>query len=362
MSAGRQTLAWLGVLALAILLLWAFSAILLPFVVALALAYLLDPLADRLERRGVGRTLATVLILGVLILGLAGLVAVLEPLLQAQVVTLIDRMPEYVSAVRGYIEATVHRLGAHVDPASVERVRDAAGQAVGGGAGWLGDLAGQLFRGGVALLNLLSLLLITPVVAFYLLRDWDRTAAAFDDLLPREHAATIRRLLREIDARLAGFVRGQLMVSAVLAVWYAVGLTVAGLEFGLIVGLAAGLLSIIPFVGSIGGLIVSVGLALVQFDGLVPVAIVAAIIVVGQIAEGNFLTPKLVGERVGLHPVWVIFALLAGGALLGLVGMLLAVPAAATIAVLVEFAIERYRASSLYTGRPPDGEAGGEGA
>lgn len=362
MSSNRQTLAWLAVIAVTVLLLWAFSAILLPFAAGLAIAYLLDPAADRLERLGCGRTLATALILGALVLVIMGLLAGLVPLLKAQIFALIERLPEYVSAVRDYAETLVYRFTARVDPSSVEQMRDAAGNAVGGGANWLGSFAGDLFQGGMALLNVLSLLVITPVVAFYLLRDWDTTAATLDALLPRQHAATIRRLLREIDMRLAGFVRGQLIVSAVLAAWYSIGLTVAGLEFGLVVGIAGGALSIIPYVGSIGALVVSVILALVQFDGLVPVAIVAAVIVVGQVAEGNFLTPKLVGERVGLHPVWVIFALLAGGAVLGILGMILAVPVAATIAVLVEYAVERYRASALFTGDPPGGEAGGEGA
>ncbi|MBM3560519.1 MAG: AI-2E family transporter [Alphaproteobacteria bacterium] len=358
MSFSRPALFWLAVIAAAGLLLWAISAVLLPFVAGLAIAYLLDPLADRLQRLGCGRTLATLLILGGAALAVLAIMVVAAPLLQAQLLAFIERLPDYVAALRATAEALVHRVGERVDPASAERLRAAVGNLVGSGAGWLAGLAGDVFRGGVALLNLLSLLFITPIVAFYLLRDWDRIAGTVDGLLPRAYAATIRRLLTEIDSRLAGFVRGQLMVAAMLAAWYGGGLTVAGLEFGLIVGLAAGALSIIPFVGSIGGFVVAVALALVQFDSLVPVAIVAAVIVVGQVAEGNFLTPRLVGERVGLHPVWVIFALLAGGALLGLLGMLLAVPVAATVAVLVCYGCERYRASELYTGS----DAGGNGA
>ena len=204
----------------------------------------------------------------------------------------------------------------------------------------------------VALANLLSLLFITPVVAFYLLRDWDRLKNQTNSLLPQRHAETIRQQLALVDRTLAGFVRGQATVCLVLAAYYGIGLTVIGVDFGLVVGIGIGLISFIPYLGSITGFVVSVGIALAQFDSWLPVGLVVGLFAFGQFLEGYVLTPRLVGDRVGLHPVWVIFALLAGGSLFGFVGLLLAVPAAAVIGVLTRFAVLRYRKSRYYQGDP----------
>ena len=255
-------------------------------------------------------------------------------------------------------------LQARLPAEQMEALRQAATQLSGTIARQVGGFVGSVVTGGLFLINLLSLLFITPIVTFYLLRDWDRMMAKLNDLLPLHYADTVREQLALIDRRLAGFVRGQMIVAGILGSFYAIALSLAGLEFGLVIGLAAGAISFIPFVGSVSGFVVSVALALVQFDTWPPVAIVAGIFGVGQLVEGNFLTPKLVGDKVGLHPVWVIFALLAGGSLLGLVGMLLAVPLAAVIGVLVAFAITRYRGSVLYHGAgdiralPPAGDDG----
>ncbi|MGH7186923.1 MAG: AI-2E family transporter, partial [Pseudomonadota bacterium] len=216
---------------------------------------------------------------------------------------------------------------------------------------WTLQALGGLLSGGLALVNILSLLFITPVVTFYLLRDWDRIVKQIDALLPREHAETIREQARLVNETLSGFVRGQATVCFLLGGFYAVALSLAGLDFGLVIGLIAGALSFIPFVGTIFGFVASVGLAFAQFDQWHRIAIVVAIFLVGQFVEGNFLTPKLVGDRVRLHPVWIIFALLAGAALFGFVGLLLAVPVAAVIGVLIRFAVSRYTASPLYGGR-----------
>ena len=211
-----------------------------------------------------------------------------------------------------------------------------------------------------AALSLASLLVITPVVTFYLLRDWDHLVARVDSWLPRHYAGTVRVEVRKVDEILAGFVRGQSSVCVILALFYAIGLTLAGLNFGLVIGLVAGLLSFIPFVGSAVGFVASVGMALVQFDDWLRIGIVAAIFVIGQAVEGNFLTPKLVGDRVGLHPVWVIFALLAGGFLFGFVGVLLAVPVAAVVGVLTRFLMAQYLDSTFHRGDQA-GDAGEAG-
>ncbi len=232
-------------------------------------------------------------------------------------------------------------------------LRSTAGAQVGAIVGWIGAALVRVVSSGVALTNLLSLLFITPVVAFYLLRDWDRLVVQIDALLPRQHRDTVRTQLLEINRNLAGFARGQATVCLVLAIFYATGLSVIGLEFGLVVGLGIGFLSFIPYVGSITGLIVSLGIALAQFPTWGPVGLVLGFFVLGQILEGYVLTPRLVGNRVGLHPVWVIFALLAGGALFGFVGLLLAVPVAAVIGVLIRFAVVQYRDSRYFRGDPP---------
>jgi predicted PurR-regulated permease PerM len=235
-----------------------------------------------------------------------------------------------------------------VDPVVLEQLKGYLAGSADRLFAWATDMIAGLLSGGAAAANTLSLLVITPVVAFYLLRDWDRIARTVDGWLPRAQAPTLRTLAREVDRTLAGFLRGQGTVCLLLGVFYALGLSLVGLDFGLVIGLLAGLLSFIPFVGSIVGLFLSVGLAVLQFDDWLPVAIVAGVFFVGQGLEGYVLTPRLVGRSVGLHPVWVIFAILAGGALFGFVGVLLAVPVAAVVGVGARFALSRYLASPYY--------------
>ena len=364
MRPSRQLGFWAGAFVVAAVLLFALRAILLPFVAGMAIAYLLDPVADRLERWKLSRTLATTIITAAFIVVLVAAIVLLLPLLQSQVLSLVAALPGYAESLRGLLESALTDLQARLPAEQMEALRQAATQLSGTIARQVGGFVGSVVTGGLFLINLLSLLFITPIVTFYLLRDWDRMMAKLNDLLPLHYADTVREQLALIDRRLAGFVRGQMIVAGILGSFYAIALSLAGLEFGLVIGLAAGAISFIPFVGSVSGFVVSVALALVQFDTWPPVAIVAGIFGVGQLVEGNFLTPKLVGDKVGLHPVWVIFALLAGGSLLGLVGMLLAVPLAAVIGVLVAFAITRYRGSVLYHGAgdiralPPAGDDG----
>jgi len=357
-TAERQVRFWLIGLAITIAALYLLRDVLLPFVAGMAVAYFLDPLADRLERAGCSRTVATSLITIVFILALVAASVVLLPLIVDQVRDLVDRIPQYMELFRERVLPRLEGLLARVAPEDMERLRDAVGGYVGEAARWLGRVLKGIVTSGLAIFNLLSLIFITPIVAFYLLRDWDRILVAIDGWLPRHHAEVIRGVLTEIDDRLAGFVRGQGTVCLILGGFYAIALTVIGLDFGLVVGLIAGAISFIPFVGSIVGLVLSVGLALLQFDSWQWVAGTAAIFAFGQAVEGNLLTPKLVGGRVGLHPVWVIFALLAGGALLGFVGVLLAVPLAATVGVLARFGVGQYLKSHLYLG----GGGGGERA
>jgi predicted PurR-regulated permease PerM len=327
---------------------------LLPFVAGMGVAYFLDPVADRLEKWGLSRTLATSLITAVFFAAVIVLLVLLVPLLEGQVVAFIGRLPGYAAALREYAGPLLERLRTIVPAGEMDSLGDAASTYAGQAIKWIGTILASVWSGGVALFQLISLVVITPLVSFYLLRDWDRIVERIDVYLPRESAPTIHDQLSKIDRTLAGFIRGQATVCLILGVFYAVGLSLLGLEFGLLIGLGTGLISFIPYFGMMVGLAVGIGVALAQFSDLGSVALVAAVFAVGQVAEGNFLTPKLVGDRVGLHPVWVIFALLAGGTLFGFTGILLAVPAAAVIGVLVRFVLESYRDSRLYEGLGDD--------
>ncbi|MEE8506115.1 MAG: AI-2E family transporter [Kiloniellales bacterium] len=355
MTVERQIRFWLIGLVIFLVAVFVLRGILLPFIAGMAVAYLLDPTCDRFEKWGMSRTLATTLLTVMFLIVAVTAVLVFVPLLAGQVARLLERTPQYFDALRVQLTALLTILEARVDPAMFEGFQGAMAGTAEKLAGWLTGMLGRLVSGGVALANLFSLILITPVVAFYLLRDWDRLVARVDTWLPRSHVEVIREQAREVDRTLAGFLRGQGAVCLILGSFYAVGLTAAGLDFGLVIGLIAGVLTFIPYFGAIVGLVLSVGLALVQFDDWMRVAIVAGIFVIGQVIEGNFLTPKLVGESVGLHPVWVIFGLFAGGALFGFVGVLLAIPITAVVGVGARFALTRYMQSPYYRageGRP----------
>ena len=356
MPGERRTVYWLVGLAAFIAALYALSAILLPFVAGIAIAYLLDPVTDVLEKWRLPRWAAAALVtFGSILVVVAG-VLLLIPLLQTQLLDFVERIPQYADLVRERAMRLLEFLQARLSAAEMDALRAKIGAFAGRDAiAWLGGVLGGLWGGGVALLNVLSLMVITPIVTFYLLRDWDLLVARIDGWLPRRHADVIREQMRLIDRSLSGFVRGQLMVCLMLGVFYAIGLTVVGLDFGLVIGLATGLVSFVPYFGMLAGFVVGIGVAVAQFGSWVPVALVAAVFVIGQFVEGNFVTPRVVGNRIGLHPVWLIFALLAGGALFGFTGLLLAVPVAAVLGVLVRFSLERYLASEAYRGRGPGG-------
>ena len=354
----RQVLFWLGATAGLVLFLYVFSSILLPFLAGMILAYFLDPVADWLERRGLSRLAATILILVMFVIVLVLALMLIIPVLATQLADFLGRLPDYLSRLQALVTGfdpdwLSETLG--VDPASL---RDGLNSLLTQGAGFLSALFASIWSSGKTLIDLAGLFVITPVVAFYMLLDWDKMIATVDGWIPRDHLATVRAIAGDVDTAVAGFVRGQGTLCLILGVLYAIGLTAVGLNFGLLIGLFAGLVSFIPYVGSLLGLVLSVGVAIVQFwPEWHWIAIVAAIFFGGQFIEGNILQPNLVGKSVGLHPVWLMFALFAFGALFGFVGLLVAVPAAAAVGVLVRFALSRYLDSPLYRGHKPSPEA-----
>ncbi|MBO6719348.1 MAG: AI-2E family transporter [Rhizobiaceae bacterium] len=353
----RQAIFWLLASAILIGFLYIFSSILLPFLAGIILAYFLDPVADWLERVGLSRLAATIVILIAFVLAFVVAMMIVIPVLASQLADFIGRLPDYFSRLQtllteldpGWLEQNIG-----VDPASL---RESLSSLLSQGASFLTTLFQSIWNSGRALIDIAGLFIVTPVVAFYMLLDWDRMVAKVDSWVPRDHVTTVRQLATDINRSTAGFVRGQGTVSLIMGISYAVALTALGLNFGLLIGLIAGVIGFIPYVGSLVGFALSIGVAFVQFwPEWQWIAAIAAVFFAGQIIEGNILQPKLVGGNVGLHPVWLMFALFAFGYLFGFVGLLIAVPAAAAIAVLVRFAIDRYLASPVYRG------SGGSGA
>ncbi len=353
LSIERRVLFWLAIAATFIFLIALLREILLPFVLGLGIAYFLDPLADRLEKIGMSRLWATIVIVVFFSLTFALILIFLLPLLADQIMNLAAKIPGYIQVLRElaiqYRQKWFGEISPETHPSLDAALKD-IGQKI---TNWLGGAVTSILSGGVALVNFLSLFLITPVVVFYLLKDWDKMVAHVDQSLPREHAPTIRGLAGKIDEVLSGFVRGQVTVLLLLGTFYIIGLESIGLNFGLLIGLGAGLISFVPFIGSFVGFIVAGAVAVVQFwPDWVPIASVLGVFIAGQLIEGNFLSPMIIGDRVRLHPVWLIFSLFVFGYLFGFVGLLIAVPLAAAIGVLVRFALEKYRESEMYQGTP----------
>jgi len=364
----RQLAFWLAALAVAVLALWLFSGVLMPFVAGMALAYLLNPVANRLQRMGINRLVACIVILAVSVIFFVVVLVAIVPLVVTQLSHFAENVPGYINRLQDLARTLASEQGnllsswIGVDifqklglgdgkPADVS---GPVGNLVGKGVSWLTGLLGSIISGGSTLIGIASLLVITPVVAFYMLVDWERMIRTLDGLVPVAHRETVHRLAREIDTAIGGFLRGQSLVCLFLAAWYGFGLLLIGLNFGFVIGLTGGLLSFIPYVGSLTVLVISAILAIVQ-GWPSPWLLIMVLVVVGtgQFLEGNVLTPRLVGASIGLHPVWLMFALLAFGSLFGFTGLIVAVPVAAAIGVLIRFGIERYRESALYRGGEP---------
>ena len=337
---------WTIAASILLIFLWLLGDILLPFVLGAAIAYLLDPIVDRLERLGTGRVLGTTLILVATFFVLFFIFLLLIPLVIDQFRLLAAAAPDLVTSV----QALVLNQIASISPES-EALNSTVSNLSTMAQEKLGIIFGSVMASAISLIDVIMLMVITPVVAVYLLVDWDRILEKINELLPLDHASVVRSLASEIDSTLSAFVRGMIAVCLVLGIYYATALSLIGLEFGLIIGFIAGLVSFIPYVGALLGGVLAIGLALIQFWGdFELVALVVGVFIVGQIFEGNILTPKLVGNSVGLHPVSLILALSLFGAFFGFIGLLLAVPLAASAGVILRFFIKKYKMSRLFLG------------
>lgn len=351
MALRNQVFIWIGLLLALILSLWVFRGILLPFVVGAALAYLLNPLVNQLQKWRFNRVWATVVVLFSVLTLVMSIFFMFVPLIGQQVIGLIQRLPGYVADLQELAVAWSPEINAWLGPERAAQLQNSLNDLARQALGFIATLPAELVNIGLTGAAVVGFTVLAPVVAFYLLLDWEGMVRGIDDLLPKEHKGEVKGILREIDKSMAGVIRGQGSVLLLDAAFYATALSLIGLNYGLAVGLIGGLLSFIPFVGFTVGLGLSVGIAIVQFaPNWWMVVLVAGIYLFWQFIEGNILYPKLVGSSININPVWMMFALLALGAVFGFVGLLLAVPMAAIASVLVRYGVRKYKESALYLG------------
>jgi predicted PurR-regulated permease PerM len=353
MSVTRPIAFWIAVFAAIIAAIVLLREVLLPFVAGMVLAYLLDPLATRLERLGVNRLIATLTIVGLLIVGVVALTVLTAPIIISELFYFIDSVPRYVRQLQGLATDPNRPWLSKIIGEGLGHAEQSIGELTTLASGWLDTFLHSVWSGGQALISVFSLMLVAPVVACYLIYDWNKMTAVVDNWVPPARRDTVRALAREIDDTIGGFVIGQGTLCLILALYYAVALSLIGLNHGLLIGIAAGLISFVPYLGSLTGLVVSTCVAIAQFwPNWTFVLIVPAIFFVGQTLGDYVLSPYFVGRRVNLNPVWVMFALFAFGYLFGFTGLLIAVPLAAAIGVLMRFALKNYYASPIYADMP----------
>jgi predicted PurR-regulated permease PerM len=330
-----------------------FASILLPFVAAAGIAYTLDPFCTRMVRARVPRAVAAMLLIIGLILAVLLFALLLYPVVLSQIGILINRVPDYARGVSAFAAKTITQLQQRVGPGVIDaKLSDLVSSQAGAMLSFVTSAATRIVGGGFAIFNVFSIAIVTPIVAFYFLRDWPTVMARMDGWMPRRYQDVVRAQAREVDRILSAWVRGQATCCMILALYYAVALSLVGLDLGLVVGMAAGTLSFIPYVGSITGGVTAIGLAFAQFPTWSGVLRVIAVLLMGQFLEGYVIYPRFLGDRVELPAVWVIFALFAGGAAFGFLGIMLAVPVAATVGVLTRFWLKRYLRSPLYLDPP----------
>lgn len=325
--------------------------ILMPFIAGLLVAYLLNPLVQRLGHYRINRTLATSMLIFAFFITFGGCLLIAAPFLKRELLKLAYKMPTYISNVITFFDPYIARLQDIIKAKDFKNLDATLSSYIGDMASWALTFVAGLFNNTLALANLISLIILTPVVSFYLLRDWPKVISTIDNLLPRRDAPKIRKLSAQINRTLGGYFRGQALVCLVLALYYMIGLSLVGLDFSLTIGLITGLLAFIPYFGYLIGVTAGIGVAMGQFNDWVSIWFVIGVFAGGQVIETYYLLPKLVGDRIGLHPIWIIFSLLSGGLLYGFTGILLAMPVAAMLGVLIRFLVKEYRRSSLYAER-----------
>lgn len=330
-------------------LLWVFRGILLPFLLGIALAFLLNPVVDWLERKKINRMWAVIIVSVVMIILTTAAFLLVVPVIMQQLFSFVRNIPDYYSQLQSMVVSEAPRVEALLGPERYAELNRGLQQMFANGLGMVTSITGQIMQSSMNLLSALSVVVVTPVVTFYLLLDWDKMVNSVNGLIPPKHKTEVQAVLVEMEAALSGFVRGQGAVVLILAIFYATALSLSGLSFGLAIGLMAGLFSFIPYVGALIGFVLSIGVALVQFWPEWPrIAVIFGIYLVGQFLEGNVLYPKLVGSSIGVHPVWLMFSLFAFAVLFGAVGVLIAVPLAAISGVLVRWGVRKYKGSPLY--------------
>lgn len=338
-----------GVLLLLGCLMYLLRSVLLPFVVGIVVAYFLDPLTNRLSRSAkVSRTTATTLVMSMFLLLLLPILFLLGGAAVHQVSGFITNLPQYMNGFGQKISEGLSWLQKYVPSLAENNITGLWQENIGESLKPFAKILGKMLSNGFAFINIISLLLISPVVAFYMLRDWHEFVNKIYDLIPHKHKQDVLDAVAAVDKIIAGYLRGQALVCLFLGSFYAFGLWLVNLDLGLLVGFIAGLISFIPYVGSISGFLMAMILVVTQYGTIGKIISVVVVFAIGQFLEGNLLTPKLVGENIGLHPVWVMFSLLAGGVLLGLLGMIIAVPVAACIGVLLRHLIRKYQQSAVY--------------
>ncbi|WP_199570346.1 AI-2E family transporter [Bartonella sp. 1-1C] len=350
-SMKKQIFFWLGTLIFFIVFMFIFGAILFPFIAGIVLAYFLNPIVQIFEKIGIHRVFGTILItLFIIIIFVVSLI-ILIPIISGQIQQFISNgLPIYVNRIQTFfVEHNFSWVRRYFD-SDPNQLHTNIKMLLGQSSDFITSLLNSLLKSGKSIVNIISLFVVTPVVTFYILLDWPHMVEVVDSWIPRSHLTTVRSLFHEMDRAVAGFVRGQGTVCLILAGYYAIGLTITGLNFALLIGMFVGLISFIPYIGTMIGFILSIGVAWVQFypDNWGWIIIVMIVFFIGQFIEGYILQPKLVGSSVGLHPVWLMFALFAFGSLFGFTGMLVAVPAAAIIGVLVRFLLHIYLNSQMY--------------
>src|ERR1700731_90215 len=354
MTATRPTMIWIGTLGAIALLVVLLRDILLPFVAGIALAYLLDPVVERIERIGVNRTIATLGIVGIFIVGVGGMLVLVTPLLGTEVADFIEKVPQYIGKLQAFANNPGRPWLRKIIGEGLSEAEQSAGQLTSVAADWIPTFLRSLWSDSRAVMSIFSLLVVTPIVTIYLLIDWKRLIAAIDGLIPAAQHETVLALSGELDDTISGFLRGQGTICLVLAIYYALALRLIGLNHGILIGLAAGLISFIPYLGSLTGLVLSLCVVVLQFwPGWTLIPVVLGIFLAGQAIADYVLSPYLIASRVQLSPVWIMFAIAAFGYLFGFVGLLIAVPLAAAIGVVIRFAIRQHLFSPPEAAPPP---------